>query len=124
MREKRDYIFGLEPLETPEQNAVTDEEEATLSVLNGTLTPGLAQSTAEFLTANGFDVANYANADRQDYSTSLIILNRDFPATADRLIEQMGLPRSSVVNGENPTAEYDVIIILGQDYAQRVAPPE
>lgn len=124
MREKRDYIFGLEPLETPEQNAVTDEEEATLSVLNGTLTPGLAQSTAEFLTANGFDVANYANADRQDYSTSLIILNRDFPATADRLIEQMGLPRSSVVNGENPTAEYDVIIILGQDYAQRVAPQE
>jgi hypothetical protein len=40
------------------------------------------------------------------------------------LIEQMGLPRSSVVNGENPTAEYDVIIILGQDYAQRVAPQE
>jgi len=124
MREKRDYIFGLEPLEAPEQDAETPAEEATLSVLNGTLTPGLAQSTADFLTANGFDVANFANADRQDYTTSLLILNRDFPTTADRLVEQLELPNSAIVNGENPTAEYDIVVILGQDYAQRMAPQE
>ncbi len=126
MREKRDYIFGLEPVEAPEEVPETEEsaEPATLSVLNGTLTPGLAQSTADFLTANGFTVTNFANANRQDYDSSLIILNRDFPAVADELVAQLGLPRSSVVNGENPTAEYDIVVILGQDYARRVAPQE
>lgn len=126
MREKRDYIFGLEPVEAPEEAPEAGEgaEAPTLSVLNGTLTPGLAQSTADFLTAHGFDVANFANADRQDYGSSLIILNRDFPASADRLIAQLGLPRSAIVNGENPTADYDIVVILGQDYAERVAPAE
>jgi polyisoprenyl-teichoic acid--peptidoglycan teichoic acid transferase len=124
MREKRDYIFGLKPLEAPEEEPEVTKEAAKLSILNGTLAPGLAQSTADFLTANGFEVANFANADRQDYDTSLVILNRDFPATAERLVEQLALPRSSIVNGDNPTAEYDIVIILGQNYAQRVAPQE
>ncbi|MGC9398522.1 MAG: LCP family protein [Anaerolineae bacterium] len=121
MRERRDYIFGLVSPEESEGEVSEEETDVTLSVLNGTLTPGLAGATADFLTANGFEVLNYANADRQDYTTSLIILNRDLPQTAGRLVELLELPSSAVVNGENPTAEYDVIIILGQDYAQRVA---
>ncbi len=123
MREKRDYIFGMVSTEEADaENETSEETDVTLSVLNGTLTPGLASTTADFLTTHNFEVANFANADSQDYNTSLIILNRTLPQTAERLAELLGLPHSALVNGENPTAEYDIVVILGQDYAQRISP--
>jgi hypothetical protein len=114
IRDVRDEVFELNG---PSDGLQTlEEEEASVGVLNGTLTEGLAYSTAEYLEANGITVASYANADRQDYDTSLIILNRDKPATANRLLEMLGLPRSAIVNGSNPTAQNDVVVILGSDY--------
>ena len=114
MREKRDYIFWL-----------TDEggEETTaaqVSVLNGTEQAGLAASTAQYLEENGIPVARYDNADRQDYADSLVIINRDHEATAKQIIRLLGLPDSALVHGDNPTAEYDITVILGQDYARRL----
>ncbi|MCD4739397.1 MAG: LCP family protein [Anaerolineae bacterium] len=119
MRQKRDYIFGI----GPEPGAASDSEEetATLSILNGTLTPGLAGATREYLHQHDVQVANYANADRQDYAESIIILNRNKPVLAQRLVELLGAPQSAIVNGDNPTAEYDIIVILGQDYAEWVS---
>ncbi|HEY88141.1 MAG TPA: LCP family protein [Thermoflexia bacterium] len=119
MRQKRDYIFGI----GPEPGAASDSEEqtATLSILNGTLTPGLAGATGEYLRQHDVEVTNYANADRQDYAESIIILNRAKPALAQRLVELLGVPPSAIVNGDNPTAEYDIIVILGQDYAEWVS---
>ncbi|MEA3310444.1 MAG: LCP family protein [Chloroflexota bacterium] len=119
MRQKRDYIFGI----GPEPGAASDSEEetATLSILNGTVTPGLAGATREYLHQHDVQVANYANADRQDYAESIIILNRAKPVLAQRLVELLSVPQSAIVNGDNPTAEYDIIAILGQDYAERVS---
>ena len=42
---------------------------------------------------------------------------------AERLLSLLGLPQSVVVNGSNPTAEYDVVVILGADYADAQATP-
>lgn len=115
IRAVRDEVFGLR---TESEGLQTVEEEApTISVLNGTGTAGLAYAAAEFLQANGVPVAIYDNADRQDYDTSLIILNRAKPATALQILSLLELPQSAVVNGANPTAQYDVVIILGADYA-------
>ena len=86
-------------------------------MLNGTQTPGLAFTTSEFLEANGLAIAAYDNADRQDYDTSLVILNRDKPMTAVQILSLLKLPQSAVVNGNNPTAAYDIVIILGADYS-------
>ncbi len=113
IRQVRDRAFGLRG-DKSQQTVV--EEAATVSVLNGTTTTGLAYSTSDYLKANGLDVEAYSNADRQDYDTSLIILNRDEPATAARLLELLKLPNSAIVNGSNPTAPYDVVVILGADY--------
>jgi LCP family protein required for cell wall assembly len=114
IREVRDEFLGLS---SPADGLRTVEEEAaTVTVLNGTTQSGLAFATSEFLEARGIRVAYYDNADRQDYDTSLVILNRDMPITASQLLSALDLPQSAIVNGANPTAEYDVVVILGADY--------
>ncbi|HOU14698.1 MAG TPA: LCP family protein [Anaerolineae bacterium] len=115
IRKVRDEVFGL--ANNGEKVQTLEEESATISVLNGTQTAGLAATTSQFLEANGLPVAAYDNADRQDYDTSLVILNRDKPMTAVQLLSLLKLPQSAVVNGNNPTAQYDIVIILGADYA-------
>ncbi|MGC9520261.1 MAG: LCP family protein [Anaerolineae bacterium] len=114
VRDVRDEVFGLRA--GADELQTVEEEAASIAILNGTLTPGLAYATMEFLEANGIAIQSYANADRQDYDTSLIILNREKPMTAMRLRSVLELPESAVVNGANPTAEYDVVVILGEDY--------
>ncbi|MDF1514744.1 MAG: LCP family protein [Anaerolineae bacterium] len=115
IRQVRDEVFDL----TLSNGApdTMDEEAASVSVLNGTTTSGLAYATSQYLSANGITVTSYDNADRQDYDTSLVILNRDKPLTALHLLSLLDLPQSAVINGANPTAQYDVVVILGEDYA-------
>ncbi len=122
IREVRDEVFGLRP---PEGTDLTvAQEAATIAVLNGTATEGLAYATAEFLRVHGLSVTRYTNADRQDYDTSLIIMNRDKPRTALELATLLDLPKSAVIQGANPTADYDIVVILGADFAARFSPDE
>ena len=116
IREVRDEFLDLVP--RTEGLQTIEEEAATIAVLNGTTAPGLAYATMEYLQANGIRIAAYDNADRQDYATSLIILNRDRPMTALQLLSMLKLPESAVVHGANPTADYDVVVLLGADYAE------
>ncbi|MDY0019095.1 MAG: LCP family protein [Anaerolineae bacterium] len=113
MREVRDYVFGTTDVSG---EGTTEQESATISVLNGTQQIGLASTVSQYLTAQGTSIAFFGNADRQDYATSLVIQNRSKPATAARLVTLLGLPQSAVINGVNATAEYDVVVILGADY--------
>ncbi len=114
MREKRDYIFWLT------DETAGESGEAQVSVLNGTEQSGLAASTAQYLEENGIHVARYDNADRQDYATSLVIINRDHESAARQIIALLGLPDSALVHGDNPSATYDITVILGQDYAEKL----
>jgi polyisoprenyl-teichoic acid--peptidoglycan teichoic acid transferase len=116
IRDVRDEVFGLRNGEHDLKSV--EEEAATMVILNGTPTEGLAYATTEFLEANGISVTHYDNADRQDYDASLIILNRDMPMTALQLVSMLKLPESAVVKGDNPTADYDIVVILGSDYAE------
>ena len=114
IREVRDDVFDLNS--TNGKVDTVAEESASISVLNGTTTSGLAYSVTQYLSVNGIKVSSYDNADRQDYDMSLLILNRQKPATSLKLISLLGLSQSAVVNGANPTAQYDVVLILGDDY--------
>ncbi len=120
IRKVRDAVFGLQM--TNGTIETLTEETATISVLNGTQTGGLAYSTYQFLEANGLTVAAYDNADRQDYDTSLVILNRDKPMTAQHILSLLKLPQSATVHGNNPTAAYDIVVILGADYTNGQTP--
>lgn len=115
IRQVRDEVFGLRMTNGDAQTLA--KESATISVLNGTQTAGLAFTTSQFLEANGLPIAAYNNADRQDYDASMVILNRDMPLTAAYILTLLKLPQSAVVHGNNPTAVQDIVIILGADYA-------
>jgi LCP family protein required for cell wall assembly len=122
MRELRDYIFTAQPALPQEEDpaARLASEEATIEVLNGTTTAGLAGRTGELLQQSGLQIARTDNADRSDYADSLIIVYTGKNYTADYIVGLFELPPTAVVHGPDPSAEYDISVILGADYQ----PPE
>jgi len=120
MRELRDEIFTTEepPLEEEGVDASSqlEKEAATVEVLNGTLTAGLAADVTERLQQENLNVTHTGNAERQDIEESLVIAHTDKPYTAQYVARFLGLPQSAIVQGSEPGAEYDISVILGADY--------
>ena len=122
MREVRDYVFESVPAtaDAPEATQVViptpTPEVATVAVLNGTSRAGLAGTTADLLQSAGVDVAQVANADRQDYTITRVVLYHEKPVTLSKVLELLGLPRTAVVQGQDPNASQDIVIVLGQDF--------
>jgi LCP family protein required for cell wall assembly len=123
MREMRDYIFTAEapsPVYAEDPAARLAEEAATVKVLNGTTTEGLAGRTTDYLKLQGFQVITPTNADRSDYTETLVIVYTGKTYTAEYLVNLLGLPATAVVHGPDSNAEQDISLILGADYQ----PPE
>jgi LCP family protein required for cell wall assembly len=119
MRVLRDDIFTAERVsdqDSPADGSEADIEAATIEVLNGTLTTGLAAEVTELLRREGLNVTHTGNADRQDIAESLVVSHGDKTATARHIAGLLDLPQSAVVQGSDPAAEYDVSLILGGDY--------
>lgn len=123
MRVVRDYVFQSQPVvpvsadATPIILPTSTPEIATIAVLNGTTRAGLAGATADALREQGLDVAHVGNADRQDYLTTRIIMNRQRPQTLDRLLTLLKLNASASVPGSDVESEYDLVVVLGRDFA-------
>jgi LCP family protein required for cell wall assembly len=94
------------------------QEGATVSVLNGTFTPGLAATTAEYLKSQGVNVVNVGNPDKIDYPLTIITDKRGKPYMIKYLYDLF-----KVTSGQqhliefDPAAQADVVIILGNDWA-------
>jgi LCP family protein required for cell wall assembly len=119
IREMRDYIFTTEaPIPEYAENPTTrlEEEAAAIMVMNGTTTEGLAGLTASYLQEQGLQILEPVNADRSDYSESLVIVYTGKTYTAEYLVNLLGLPPTAVIHGPDPSAEYDIALILGADY--------
>ena len=118
MRELRDYIFTTEATlpQADDPAARLADEAATIEVLNGTTTEGLATLTAEYLQQQGLQIARADNANRSDYLETLVIVYTGKTYTAEYITRMLGLPPTAVVHGADPTAEYDISVILGADY--------
>lgn len=118
-RELRDDIFtSEEPVddEAEDPGSRLDAEAATIEVLNGTLTTGLAADVTERLRDEDLEVTHTGNADRQDVEASLVVAHTDKPYTAQYIADVLNLPQSAVVQGSEPAADYDISVILGADY--------
>ena len=123
IRELRDYIFTNEaplPQQVENPSARLEDEAATIEVLNGTTTAGLAALTSDYLEQEGLQVAHADNAVRSDYSESLVIVYTGKTYTAEYITRLLGLPLTAVVHGADANAEYDISVIVGADYQ----PPE
>jgi polyisoprenyl-teichoic acid--peptidoglycan teichoic acid transferase len=122
MRGVRDYVFRSEPTieapeeKTPEVLPTPTVEIATVAVLNGTERSGLAGNTATYLEQEGIDVVQVANADRQNYASTLVIAYHDKPATLSRILKSLDLVPTVVVKRSDPAVDYDIAIVLGDDY--------
>ena len=119
MRKLRDELFTTQSPseeEAPDEASQPENETADIEVLNGTLRTGLARDVTELLRQEGLNVVHTGNADRQDVEDSLIVAHTDKVYTAQAIARLLDLPQSAVVQGSEPTAEYDVSVILGADY--------
>ncbi len=119
-RELRDELFTSEA--TSQQDPVDEEsaradKAATIEVLNGTLTPGLAAEVAERLKKEDLSVSHTGNADRQDIKESLVVAHSDKGDTARYIARLLDLPESAVTQGDEPGADYDISVMVGADYS-------
>jgi LCP family protein required for cell wall assembly len=106
------------PLSEKEQIA---QEAAKVEVQNGTLTPGLALRTNEYLKSLGYNVVAYSNADRSDYALTVIVDYGGKTATVNALATLFNVSVDNVRKNTGLQSSVDVRVILGRDYAANPA---
>ncbi len=93
------------------------QEAARLLLLNGTNSAMLAERTAKALQAQGFQIAGYGNADRFDYSkTVLIDYSGTKSATVTALARQFRIDPGNIRRTTNVKSDVDIRLILGSDW--------
>ncbi len=93
------------------------QEAARVLILNGTKSPQLAEQTAKYLQAQGFQIAGYGNADRFDYAKTVLV---DYSGakewTINTLARIMHVEPDNIRRTPNSKSEADVRVILGADW--------
>jgi len=129
VRTVRDQVFattaGVAPAATvyvsnPEE--LRQAENATVSVLNATTTPGLASQTTNYLLEQGINVTDTGNAsDKSD--TTVIIDYTGKPYTVQYLVELLNIQPNSIYSRYDPNSQVDIAILLGSDWAENNSMP-
>lgn len=115
----RDELFAPPAVPTPVIEAlptVVTVEDARVAIFNGTSTFGLAAQTQQYLLRQNVTVTEVGNADSSTYSTTQIIDYGSHPGTVQYLVRLMNVPPLNVSTGTNPTGDFDVLVILGEDW--------
>ncbi len=122
IRRLRDEIFTSTSTITP-SISVEDPldaailEEARIAVLNGAGIEGLAGRTAQYLEGLGLNVMEVGNADRLDYSRTIIIDYTGNPYTRQYLMDLSNLTESQILRQGAPDSDIDIALILGADWS-------
>ncbi len=121
IRQLRDLIFSLSGPVVPmapqgDTQSLVDEEYATVRVLNGTFTPGLASQTADYLRTSGLTVAEPGNAN-EFYEMTTIIDYTGNPHTVAMIVELMSISPENVFHRYDVNGPADLVVIVGQDWA-------
>lgn len=129
IRVLRDEIFAtggaISPL-AKGANAldVAKQEGATVIVLNGTFTQGIAIQTGDYLKTQGINVINNGNA-TQTTNVTRVVDHTGRPAMLKYLKELFGLKSSSqIISSYDPAAPADIEITLGDDWAAQNPMPK
>ncbi len=119
IRQLRDQLFAPPAIPTPvieNLPALMAAEKARVAVFNGTAEFGLAGATQEYLQSFGVNVTEIGNADASTYLTSQIITYGSYPNTSRYLTQLMHVPPLNVSSSNNPDGDYDIMIIIGNDW--------
>jgi LCP family protein required for cell wall assembly len=90
-------------------------EGARIALENGTLTEGLAQSMAEKLRAQGYNVVRIENARRFDHAQTILVAYGDVPYTVESLADQLKIPAERIRTESGGADGMDIVLILGRD---------
>jgi LCP family protein required for cell wall assembly len=119
----RDEVFGITAeSDSPvvasgkEKDELMADEGAKLALLNGTLTPGLAGRTEEYLTGLGANVTVVGDAENKGQPYTAIYDYTGNPYTLQYFVELMNISEYRIFFKYNPESEVDVTIILGDDW--------
>ena len=98
------------------------EEGARVVLRNGTPAAGWGRQIADRLELRGFQITDFAPADRTDYAETLIFSYSDKPYTVSNLQAHLEVEDQNVRQEPGASSEMDVLVILGDDF--RTACPE
>ena len=96
------------------------QEDARVAIFNGTAAFGLAAETQSYLQDLDVNVAEIGNADSSAYMTSQIIDYGSHPQTVRFLIQEMNIPPLNLSSESSPAENYDVLVIVGNDWAEQL----
>jgi len=125
----RDQVFattaGVAPAATeyvsnPEE--LRQAEDATVSILNATTTPGLASQTTNYLFDQGINVTDTGNASEKSDLT-VIIDYTGKPYTVQYLVQLLNIQPNSIYSRYDPNSQVDIAILLGNDWAENNSMP-
>ncbi len=115
----RDEIFdsggAIGPVAEGDLLSLVAEENARVSVRNGSYLGGLAATTAEWMRGQGINVVEETNADYTVYS-SITIYNAT-PYTLKWLSQAMNVNSNMITYAYDPNASVDLVVVLGDDWA-------
>lgn len=120
IRQLRDTLFAQPAVPTPQVEnlpALMAEEAARVAVYNGTAVFGLAGDTQSYLQQYDVNVVEIGNADSAEYRTTQIIDFGNHPQTTRYLTQLMHVPPLNVSNSNSPAGDFDVLIIIGNDWS-------
>ncbi|MDY6866489.1 MAG: LCP family protein [Chloroflexota bacterium] len=114
----RDEVFGagaaLGPVADGELLDLAAEEGARISVRNGSSQPGLAAKTAAWFREQGLNVVEEAEVEYAVYSQ--IHVYDGTPYALRWLSDTMSLTEASIYDNYDPNAQFDLIVVLGDDW--------
>lgn len=97
-------------------------ENARISVQNGSWYTGLAGETANYLRSKGFNVVEETNAQGTDISSLTLFNAKPYSIQGVfKLFNEAGLTTLRLKNSFDPNGPVDVILILGNDWANYVS---
>jgi polyisoprenyl-teichoic acid--peptidoglycan teichoic acid transferase len=101
---------------SPELAELARAENARINILNGTNQAGLATDTSNILTGAGLSSITIGNADRFDYTQTIIYNYTGKEATARFIAQLLGVPETAIQTAAPTTTLYDIEIVLGSDF--------
>lgn len=109
------------PIPDPTQEITLEEllleENASVQILNGTSSPGLAGVTRDFLETKGFQISEVGNADKFKDQTHIYDYSGK-PYTVQALLNAMGYSQNRLFYRSDPAVTVDIVILLGADWVQ------
>jgi LCP family protein required for cell wall assembly len=110
--------FFTPPAATPDAavSAAVNPTTVHLEVLNGTGVPGMAAKVRDLLGAQGWQVVSIGDADRGDYTQSVLINYGVSDTVIQQVSSALGLQLAlASVSGLNDDTHVDARIVIGQD---------